>query len=113
MKTMVIKTSGECEEHDHAFDLDEMQAACGGWMDSIRLTDGMRMWVNDTGLIVEGFEPNILATMITVAGGYRPEYIVMGDVVLVRDDEDEFPEEVVDVIKYVKNQFNAKIERTN
>lgn len=113
MKTMVIKTTGECEEHDHYFSLDEMQAACGGWMDSIRLAAGYRMWVNDRGLIQEGFEPNLLATMVAVTGGYIPEYALMGNIVLVRDDEDEFDEDVIAVIKHVKIQYNAKIERTN
>lgn len=115
MKTMVIKTNGECEEHDHQFKYEEINAACGGFVDGIRLSDGMYMFVNDVGLIQEGFEPNLLATMVTVAGGYHPQYLIMGDVVLMREEgyDEEFPDNVLEVIKYIKVQYRAKVDRSN
>lgn len=77
-----------------------IQRIVGGWFDVVR-GDEVCVYVNDEGLLIEGMEPNVLATWIT-------ERVIFGNVLVVGSlnddgeydgDDHDVPEVYVTVAK--------------
>jgi hypothetical protein len=74
-KALHIKTDGTFTELTLSGNYQEINALVGGWFDAVRGEDFV-VYVHDEGLLIEGFEPNVFATMLTGR-------VIFGDVVIV------------------------------
>lgn len=63
------------EKFDHS--LENMQKLVGGWLEAVRVTDSITLWMNEEGKL-QGLPPNFY---LTDANG-QPLDIVVGDVLI-------------------------------
>jgi len=68
------------------FTLPEMQAVVGGYIELVTLNDHQQMWVNEDGHRL-GLEINLIATQLYHMAGGRPEYPVLGTVLITSGNE--------------------------
>ena len=114
---LVIRTNGKFElvENDS---LETIQAAVGGYIDSIGLTKNSLMYVHDEGRILE-LTPNWLATELLKS--IRPDYTIpiVGDVVVIgtldkygiyTGEDYPVPDDIVAFVRKKANLLNPHCE---
>ena len=73
------------------FTLEELQHLVGGFIELIRLPNGMDAWINEDGKALK-LPPNGRATTLLQAAGIHPNDFVAGNVVVCSPHETEPPE---------------------
>lgn len=68
------------------FQLDEVKAIVGGWVEIVGLADGRLMVCNEEGKLI-GLPPNFAATELFNQGGRMWYDVIMGDVLVCGDEE--------------------------
>lgn len=106
-KALHIKTDGTFTELTLSGNYQEINALVGGWFDAVRGEDFV-VYVHDEGLLIEGFEPNVFATMLTGR-------VIFGDVVIVGalNENGEYDGENHDVPEIVVNLAHNECLRVN
>lgn len=102
-----IKTDGTFTEFTLSGDYRQINDLVGGWFDAVRGEDFV-VYVHDEGLLIEGFEPNVFATMLTGR-------VIFGDVVIVGclNENGEYDGENYDVPQIVADLAHNECLRVN
>lgn len=72
--------------------LASMQAAVGGYIERVRLSDNREMWVNEDGISMQ-LPFNLRATQLRNALAYVDHMPILGDVIIVAPGEKPRPDD--------------------
>lgn len=83
---LVLKADNTTERLEE-ISLKTLQGAVGGWVQALTFQD-FTMWVNEEGKLIDGMEPNVLATSMFI-DEFNYQDVILGNVVFTGGADEE------------------------
>jgi hypothetical protein len=101
--------------------LEQLQDAVGGLIEAADLYDDLTLWCNEEGKLINGMQPNVIATHLWEKS-FMMSDVIMGDVVFTGGTDDEgnnlaipYPWQVQleELARKLRNEYEAEAGLTN
>ena len=101
--------------------LEQLQDAVGGLIEAADLYDDLTLWCNEEGKLINGMQPNVIATHLWEKS-FTMSDVIMGDVVFTGGTDDEgnnlaipYPWQVQleELARKLRNEYEAEAGLTN
>ncbi|MCS0827407.1 DUF3846 domain-containing protein [Cytobacillus firmus] len=107
LKIVRLNVGSQIEVIEMVHSLEDMQAIVGGWLERVRITDDIDLWINEEGLLQE--LPLNFVTFVVKDGEPQPVHSIVGNVFFASHDEEGETISLNDIqIKRIKKMFSLQ-----